>query len=88
MKNNGKIIKVIVIRESIFGSWIKDATTFGWLLLGQYANYKFTGNSWIITLMLSICLFAFVLTKAKTEELSPDEAIEKIKSMRPDNATV
>lgn len=80
-----KQVKVIIIKETLLVSWMKDLVTFGWLLGGQFLNYTYLGNSWIVTLTLCISIFAFAMAKGKDLELTPEDAIEQLKKMRKDH---
>lgn len=73
---------ILLIKEPLLVSWGRDLFTFGWLLGGQYLNYKYLGNSLTITTTLCIAMFVFALGKKSDHLYTVDEAIEKLNAIR------
>lgn len=48
---------VIILRESVIGSWAKDIVTFGMFVGTMYFNHKvLDGNGWIDAIMLLLVI--------------------------------
>lgn len=73
--------EIIIIKETWWGSIIKDTFTFGILFLFYWVNYQFLGNSTVIVITISVCFFIGVAVRGVNKPLSISDAIEKLRNM-------
>lgn len=73
--------KIIYFRESLLQSILADATSFGFLLVSYYLNYRFIGGNNFVDVILFIIFFTFTLgrsTKKGREFTSYKEMLKYI----------
>ena len=73
--------KVIIIKETIIKSIIKDIFTLGSLLVACMMNYMFCGGSYIISGLFVIIFFLYLITVGEKRKMTISEAKEYLKKL-------
>lgn len=74
----GEGSKVILLREGVLQSWLRDGVSFGMLGALPWFNYTYCGGSGWINMAIAFAWFIAVLARASGErrkcEMTPTEA--------------
>jgi hypothetical protein len=73
-------MKVIVVRESVFQSVIKDSFMFGSLFALWFLNHKFCNGSGIIDVCVALFVLFGAINHAK-KYYSPKEAVDALREL-------
>ena len=74
--------EIIIVKESVFTSWLKDGFTFGCMFGMYYLNHKFTDGSWFIDFAITMFfIFTLIAMFHNKKELTIEEIIEKLKKI-------
>ena len=76
-------LRVLVINESIIGSFIKDTYTFGCLLAAFWLNYQYLADSIVMQLILGFGFICWIIGRTKAfKRMNVDEALEYLKERK------
>ena len=72
-----QIMEIVVIKESLFVSWIKDLFTFGLLFGLWYLNHTFLDSGWMIDFIVAFLVFMGALS-FRNKKLTIEEAKKEL----------
>lgn len=78
--------EIIVIKEGVIASFLKDLVTFGSMITLYYLNHRFCGGSCVIDIAVSMFVFIWVVGKSAKEiekkKMPLKDAIEYLNKMQ------
>jgi ribosomal protein L32 len=81
-----KLNRIIVLRENVWQSWLKDGMTFGLLFLMFWLNHKYIDGSGVIDWIIALFFIITLIGHRAKEERTIDEAITYLQEMKAKNS--
>ena len=85
-KNKENLNRIVVLRESLAESWLKDIFTFGILFLMFWLNHEYLSGSSAVYWVMGIFVILTLIGYRAKEEKTVDEAIEYLQRMKAKNS--